>query len=1038
MDLTNIQYNEADRIEELKTYRIKEIEEKQDFDFITAMAAKICNTKISLISLVYEDYQWFLSHHGIQTQATSLDFSFCADTIKSPQIPFIVENAMSDERFAGNPYLAHTQMVFYAGIPLVSSKGIPLGSLCVIDYKPKTLTAEQIDLLTKLAKQVTTLFELRKKQGELDAKNKKLEETNHRLEIIQKANQIGVWELDLKSNTIFWSQEVYDIHELPHNTVVHLEKGINFYHADYKKLITEATENAIKYDIPFDLITVLITDKKNLKWVRSVGKRVGQKLIGSFQDITDIKKRELKFEGIFNSTMSFIGFLDTTGTLLEINTTALELGGLTKEDVVGKPLWECYWWQIATETQNDLIRHFQKALTGQEIVYEVDINVAHKMTSTILFSLRPLLDDQGKIIYIIAEGRQIDELTKTRDHFTAVLEGTNAGTFEWNIQTGKKKYDERWANIAGYTLSELEPISEHTWTNLAHPDDVLEAGKKIKRLFEKKELFYEMEARIKHKQGHWIWTLNYGKIIEWTPEGLPSMMYGTHQDITLRKQKALKLSYQKQILNALYELSPIGISLNDHDTGKFVDGNDKLIEPTGYTKEEFKELTYWDVTPTPYEALEKTALIELKEKGYYNKIEKEYIKKDGSRYPVSLQGILIEDLNGKKLIWSFVQDISAEKKAEERIYQAMNNLRAVLHATDGVAIIASDEKGTITLFNSGAEKMLGYKASELIGIQNHLVMHMLKEIEENSIELSQQYSQNLTGFEALVFETKMNNTITKEWTFKRKDGQELPVLLSIKAVKNNSKITGYSAVAVDISILKKAENDIKNLLGITQDKNSRLRNFAYIVSHNLRSHSIGLSGILDLMKLESPDLYANELISLVDNGVENLRQTVDDLTEVVKVNLIQNIVVDIPLFDAIQKNIELVALQCKEANFEIKNLVPKEVSAKGVPAYIDSIALNFITNALKYRDQTKQSFLKIYSIVDQEHLIICFEDNGLGINLKQHSDKLFGMYKTFHQNPDSKGLGLFITKNQVVSMNGKIEVDSEENVGTTFKVFLPL
>ena len=1031
--------NELERLEELKSYNVLGIESSDDFDFITEMAAKICNTKISLISLISADKQWFLSKHGLEIEETALEHSFCAHAINSPNEPFIIQNATLDSRFADNPLTTgNPNIVFYAGIPLKSSKGIPLGSLCVIDDKPNTITETQIEYLNKLAQQVTTMFELRKKQAELDANNKKLERTIQTLEIIQKANNIGFWELDIATEKIVWSDEVYEIHELESSAEIHVKDGINFYHPDYHKTIIIALNNLIRDNIPYDLICILITAKGNQKWVRGTGQKFGNKIIGSFQDITSIKERELKFEGIFNSNMSYIGFLDTNGNVLEINKTAIEQGGLKREEVIGKPLWECYWWQFSETNQNELITNFQKALLGEEIVYEVKINITENYYSKVLFSLRPLFDDQGEIIFVISEGRPIDELVNTRDHFAAVLEGTNAGTFEWNIQTGKKVYDERWANIAGYTLAELEPITDNTWVNLAHPDDIVVAGQKIDLLFNKKEQFYEMETRIKHKNGHWIWTLDYGKIIEWTPDGKPLLMYGTHQDITVRKQKSLELSYQKQILNALYELSPIGISLNDYETGKFLDSNDKLIEPTGYTKEEFKQLSYWDVTPTPYKAIENKALKQLKEKGYYDKIEKEYIKKDGSRYPVSLQGILIEDLNGKKLIWSFVQDISTEKEAESRIYQAMHNLRAVLEATDQVAIIASDDKGTVTLFNTGAEKMLGYSSNELVGIQNHLIVHLPSEIEETSNLILNQYNQVVKGFSALIFEAQRTQTFAKEWTFKRKDGSEFPVLLSIKAVENNGQITGYSAVAVDISILKKAEDDIKSLLGITQDKNSRLRNFAYIVAHNLRSHSIGISGILDLMKTESPDLYSNELIGHMKNGVENLKQTVNDLTEVVKVNLTQNIMIPIPIYESIQKNIDLVALQCKEARLEIHNLLEKKLQVKGVPAYVESISLNFITNAIKYKKKNEKGYLKIYSLEDSIYHIICFEDNGLGINLEQHGEKLFGMYKTFHQNTDSKGLGLFITKNQVESMQGKIEVESQENKGTIFKVFLPL
>jgi PAS domain S-box-containing protein len=1039
MDKPGIPKNELERLEELRLYQIIGIDERDDFDFITAMAAKICNTKISLISLVTEDKQWFLSRYGLSTKETNRDFSYCAHAINSPGLPFIIEDASKDDRYADNPLTTgDPHVIFYAGIPLQTSSGVPLGSLCVIDSEPKTLTEEQIDFLTKLADQVMTIFELRKKQIELDANNTKLEKTNQTLEIIQAANQIGIWELDLATEEITWTKIVYDIHEVNEDVVINKDQGIQFYHPDYRALISNAVENAIINNSSFDVICQLITAKGNQKWVRSVGKRVGDKLIGSFQDITALKERELKFEGIFNSTMSFISFLNTDGILLEANNTALHVAGITREDVIGKYLWDCYWWEISKRTQQQLQDNFYKALKGEEVVYEVEINIANNQTSTILCSLRPILDDQGKIVYIISEGSPIDDLVQTRDHFAAVLEGTNAGTFEWNVQTGKTLYNERWAEILGYTLAELEPINDETWLKLAHPDDIVEAGRRIQLVFEQKVDYYEMEARLKHKYGHWVWTSDYGKVLEWTSDGKPLMMYGTHQDITVRKNKSLELSNQKQILNALYELSPIGIALNDYETGQFIDVNDKLVAPTGYTKDELLDLSYWDITPIPYKPLEKLATSQMKEKGYYNKIEKEYLRKDGTSYPVALHGVVVNDLNGKKLIWSFVQDISLEKESQVKIYEAMNNLRAVLDATEQVAIIATDENGVISLFNSGAERMLGYTSEELVAQHSSLILHIQDEIENESRKLSQQYGQNISGINTLTFEAILEKNLAKEWTFRKKDGSKFPVLLSIKAVKNNNVVTGFSAVAVDISVLKKAEHEIKSLLENTQEKNSRLRNFAHIVSHNLRSHSIGISGILDLIKLETPELYNNELVGLVNKSVENLKQTVEDLTEVVKVNLTQNIMIEIPIYDAVQKNIDLMMLKSKEAGIIINNLLDKDLKIKGIPAYIDSISLNFITNALKYRNTETKSYLKIYAVEDQSHHIICFEDNGLGINLKKHGEKIFGMYKTFHHHPESKGLGLFMTKNQIESMGGKIEVNSQENIGTIFKVFLSL
>lgn len=1040
MKKPRIPKNEKERLENLESYQLIGLKEQEEFDFLTSMASIICETKISLISLITDDKQWFLSHHGLETRETPKDYAFCAHAINSPDDPFIIEDAKEDKRFYDNPLTTgEPHVIFYAGIPLVSSAGYPLGTLCAIDDKPKKLTEEQIEELKKLAKLTSALFEKRRNEiknkhliNELDKKNELLEET-------QKVNKIGIWELDIVSGKTIWNDLVYEIHEVPKGFDHNKTKGIEFYHKNYRKTISDAVENCITKAIPYDLECILITGKKNQKWVRTTGRKVGDKLIGSFQDITDI------------------------------------------------------------------------------------ILKAHKQK--------------------------------------LIIEGTNVGTWEWNVQTGETVFNERWADIVGYTLEELAPISIETWMKLAHPDDLEESGKRLTACFEKKSEFYEFEARMKHKEGHWVWVYDRGKVMEWTEDGKPLWMYGTHHDITKRKQneEALRISeeafrghfenaavgmaiispsgqwlkvnrkvceivgysaeelmqltfqdithpedldidlgllnelvegkrdhyqmekryfhkdghivyiilavsmveddegnvlyfisqiidiskrkiqeqeiaYQQNLLSLLYKLSPIGIALDDYDTGKFVDVNDKLLEPSGYTKEEFLSLSYWDITPKEYQNLEDIALQQMESGGKYENFEKEYIRKDGSRYPVSLQGVVVTDTKGKKLIWSFIRDISREKEAERKLKEAIARLQAVLDASKQVSIIATDTNGIITLFNSGAEQMLGYKAEELVGQQTPVLIHLQEEIESEGKALSEKYGKEINGVDTFAYEAQMGHPNTKEWTYQTKDGHQIPVLLSVNKISVDNTIKGYLGVATDISELKKVEKEIRSLLRITEEQNDRLKNFAHIVSHNLRSHSGGISSLIELFQLEHTDFANNEFIKLLKSGSENLQQTVEDLTEIVKVNLTTEEYQEIHLYDMIERNIKNLSSQLSMSGVKLINEVPSDVVIKGITAYVDSIVLNMITNAIKYKSEERESFLKIYCEEDASTTSLFFEDNGLGIDLKKHGDKLFGMYKTFHRHDDSRGVGLFITKNQVESMGGKISVESEVNVGTTFKI----
>ena len=117
------------------------------------------------------------------------------------------------------------------------------------------------------------------------------------------------------------------------------------------------------------------------------------------------------------------------------------------------------------------------------------------------------------------------------------------------------------------------------------------------------------------------------------------------------------------------------------------------------------------------------------------------------------------------------------------------------------------------------------------------------------------------------------------------------------------------------------------------------------------------------------------------------------------------------------------------------NLVPEDIQRPVVPAYLDSILMNFITNAVKYRHPERAP--KVLLSVERldGYAILSITDNGLGINLDKYGEKLFGMYKTFHDNAEARGIGLYITKNQIEAMNGKVDVSSEEGIGTTFYIY---
>lgn len=178
-----IPQNEKSRMKALKEYSILDTLPEQEYDDITQLASMICETSISTISLIDEKRQWFKSKVGLDAVESRREDSFCAHAIIEPDKIFTVKDSRLDERFHDNPFvIGDPHVIFYTGVPLVSPEGFSLGTLCVIDDKPKELTEEQLKSLKALSNQVVSLFELRKSKMLLEKFTKDLENRNAELE----------------------------------------------------------------------------------------------------------------------------------------------------------------------------------------------------------------------------------------------------------------------------------------------------------------------------------------------------------------------------------------------------------------------------------------------------------------------------------------------------------------------------------------------------------------------------------------------------------------------------------------------------------------------------------------------------------------------------------------------------------------------------------------------------------------------------------------------------------------------------------------
>lgn len=258
----------------------------------------------------------------------------------------------------------------------------------------------------------------------------------------------------------------------------------------------------------------------------------------------------------------------------------------------------------------------------------------------------------------------------------------------------------------------------------------------------------------------------------------------------------------------------------------------------------------------------------------------------------------------------------------------------------------------------------------------------------------------------------------------------------IHSTINNEPLVAYTFS--DITYRKEQEKATSEALNIVSEQNKRLLNFSYIVSHNIRSHASNISGIASILAEDPEPEVRHQFVDGLVSSSANLDATLRHLNELLNIQSRVNIHNEsILLNEVVSRTIQAIALDVK-ANQVIFNFnIDDTFTLHTDRAYLDSIVLNLLSNAIKYRKPEEQPQITINTGEELRMKWFSVSDNGLGIDLNKYGDRIFGMFKTFHGNRDARGIGLFITRNQIEALGGKIEVESKPGIGTTFTVYLP-
>jgi len=386
------------------------------------------------------------------------------------------------------------------------------------------------------------------------------------------------------------------------------------------------------------------------------------------------------------------------------------------------------------------------------------------------------------------------------------------------------------------------------------------------------------------------------------------------------------------------------------------------------------------------------------------------------------RGFLLKDENGKAIrMIGAIQDITKQKEEENRL----KLLETVFtQAKDSIIITEAQSNDgqipKIVFANPAFTNMSGYEHNEIIGKSPNFFTGPNSDFQQ---------------IERLTTAIINKEECLLEIIFYKKDQSEYWARLSFIPVYNlEHELSHWISIQRDITEEKKLEKEKEQLIRELTQNNKDLKQFSYITSHNLRAPLSNLTGLLNLMEdIPIEDEELKEILMGFNKSTHLLNETINDLAKVIIIKdnpSIQN--EEVLINDAFQNVFDQLNTQIELSKPELNINFGDVTILRTNKAYFESIILNLLANAIKYRSEDRKPVIEITATEINNTIVITFKDNGIGIDLERNKDKIFGLYQRFHNYPDSKGLGLYLAKSQIETMGGTISIESEVNKGTSF------
>jgi PAS domain S-box-containing protein len=583
--------NEKERLKALKNYNILDSVSEEEFNRITELASLMCGVPISLISLIDKNRQWFKSKKGVDANETSRDLAFCQHAIMDTAI-FEVEDASKDERFRENELVTGDPNIrFYAGSPLVDPDGYALGTLCVIDGKPRKLTADQKRALQLLGQEVMTLIIERRQKEELRNFEKLFQLSNDLLFVggtdgfFKKVNpafeKVLGWNNEYLLNTSTFEFIHPDDIAATQNELEKLGKG-----GSTLNYVQRFRAKSGQY--------------KSIQWTSSNDPTTGN-IFGIGRDITEEKLKEQRLtaseerlRAFFENSLGLMCTHDLEGNFLSVNSAGANILGYSTNEILAKSLFD-----IVPKARHALLKAYLQKIkdtgsgNGQMIT-------RHKSGSYRIWMFNNVLEKNvngedyviGNAIDITERHHLEEDLKRTKE----MLEQTNkvARVGGWEFDVGKQKVF--WTDVT----KQIHGVEPDFQPDLKTGIDFYKEGESREKLTKAIERglatgeSWDLELQIVTVPGQELWVRALGNAE--FENGICKRLYGTFQDIDAKKKTEIALTIEKARLSAFVQHSPAAVAMLDNEM-KYVAVSNCWLDDYHLTGQDIIGRSHYDFFP---------------------------------------------------------------------------------------------------------------------------------------------------------------------------------------------------------------------------------------------------------------------------------------------------------------------------------------------------------------------------------------------------------------------------------------------------------